>query len=104
MQYPKCSIYNPLLSSNTLGPLLTGTRSPNSLATKTSRRHSTGIKDKVYSREIRDVEDLRASITATNATVTMGMLQQIWLELDYRLDILRATKYCYLILHFSSAF
>ncbi|GBN95736.1 hypothetical protein AVEN_47647-1 [Araneus ventricosus] len=50
------------------------------------------VKDKVYSREIRDVEDLRASITLAIATVTTGMLQRTWLELDYRLDILRATK------------
>ncbi|GBN33318.1 hypothetical protein AVEN_1097-1 [Araneus ventricosus] len=31
------------------------------------------IKDKVYSREIHDVEDLRASITAAIATVTTEM-------------------------------
>ncbi|GBN11108.1 hypothetical protein AVEN_246312-1 [Araneus ventricosus] len=50
------------------------------------------IKDKVYSREIRDVEDIHASITAAIANVTTEMLQRTWLELDYRLDILRATK------------
>ncbi|GBM09555.1 hypothetical protein AVEN_29412-1 [Araneus ventricosus] len=44
---------------------------------------------KVYSRQIRDVEDLRASITAAIATVSKEMLQRPWLELAYRLDILR---------------
>ncbi|GBM23514.1 hypothetical protein AVEN_153088-1 [Araneus ventricosus] len=47
---------------------------------------------KVYSRDIRDVEDLRSSITVAIVTVTTQMLQWTWLELDYRMDILRATK------------
>ncbi|GBN15067.1 hypothetical protein AVEN_209779-1 [Araneus ventricosus] len=50
------------------------------------------VKDKVYSREIHDVGDLRASITAAIATVTTEMLQRTWLELYYQLDILRTTK------------
>ncbi|GBN19824.1 hypothetical protein AVEN_168879-1 [Araneus ventricosus] len=51
-------------------------RWPNCLATKISRRHSTGFsllglrQRQSYSREIRDVEDLRASIIAAIATVT----------------------------------
>ncbi|GBM69667.1 hypothetical protein AVEN_124449-1 [Araneus ventricosus] len=57
------------------------------------------VKDKVCSREIRDVEDLRASIIASIATVTMEVLQRTWLELDYRLDFLRATKGAHLEVH-----
>ncbi|GBN18895.1 hypothetical protein AVEN_239584-1 [Araneus ventricosus] len=74
------------------------TRWPNCLATKTSRRHSTGVFSFVATsktestREIYDVEDLRASITAAIAAVITEMLQKTWLELDYRLDILRTTK------------
>ncbi|GBM71395.1 hypothetical protein AVEN_248594-1 [Araneus ventricosus] len=58
---------------------------------------STGLK--VYSREIRDVEDLRTSIAAAIATVTKEMLQRTWLELDYQLDILRATKGAHVEVH-----
>ncbi|GBN56800.1 hypothetical protein AVEN_171110-1 [Araneus ventricosus] len=49
----------------------------------------------VYSREIRDVEDFRASITAAIATLTTTMLLWTFLELDYRLDILKASKESY---------
>ncbi|GBL79602.1 hypothetical protein AVEN_2961-1, partial [Araneus ventricosus] len=54
---------------------------------------------KVYSREIHNVEDLRASITAAIATVTTEMLQRTWLELDYWLYILRATKEAHVEVH-----
>ncbi|GBN61748.1 hypothetical protein AVEN_25533-1 [Araneus ventricosus] len=50
------------------------------------------VKHKVYSREIRGAEDFRASINAAIATVTTEIPQRTWLELDYPLDILRATK------------
>ncbi|GBM77833.1 hypothetical protein AVEN_95618-1 [Araneus ventricosus] len=82
------------------------TRWPNCLATEISRLYSTGFfllgyaKDKVYSRKIREDSepprkiraDLRVSAIAAIATVTTEMLQRTWLELDYRLDILRTTK------------
>ncbi|GBL82712.1 hypothetical protein AVEN_88082-1 [Araneus ventricosus] len=79
----------------------------NCLVTKISRHHSTGffflwgyyVKHKVYSKEIRDVEDLRASITAAIATVTTEIAQRTWLELDYRLNILRATKEAHMAVH-----
>ncbi|GBM00509.1 hypothetical protein AVEN_111737-1 [Araneus ventricosus] len=57
------------------------------------------VKDKVYSRETRAVEDLHASITAAVATVTTQMLQWTWLELYYRLDILRVTKGVHMEVH-----
>ncbi|GBL79761.1 hypothetical protein AVEN_101733-1, partial [Araneus ventricosus] len=57
------------------------------------------VKHKVYSKEIRDVEDLRASITAAIATVTTEIAQRTWLELDYRLNILRATKEAHMAVH-----
>ncbi|GBO06327.1 hypothetical protein AVEN_218351-1 [Araneus ventricosus] len=57
------------------------------------------VRDIVYSREIRNVEDLCVSITATMATVTTKMLLRTCLELDYRLDILRATKGAHMEVH-----
>ncbi|GBL77128.1 hypothetical protein AVEN_12763-1 [Araneus ventricosus] len=57
------------------------------------------VRYKIYSREIRDVEDIRASIIAAIATVITEMQQRIWLELDYRLDILRATKGAHVEVH-----
>ncbi|GBN42028.1 hypothetical protein AVEN_192455-1 [Araneus ventricosus] len=71
-------------------------RWPNSLTTKISRRHSNGFcllglrQRESLLKEIRDVEDCRESVTA--ATVTTEMIQRRWLELDFRLEILMATK------------
>lgn len=45
------------------------------------------FKDRVNSREVLDVKDLRASITAAVATVITKMLLMKWLEQDYRLYI-----------------
>ncbi|GBM12349.1 hypothetical protein AVEN_116787-1 [Araneus ventricosus] len=81
----------------------------NCLATIISRPHSiltlvdfffwSCDKVKVYLRAIRDVEDLLDSITAAITTVTTVMLQRTWLELDYRLDILRAIKGAHVEVH-----
>jgi len=35
---------------------------------------------------------LKARITDTCATITEDMLENTWREIDYRLDVLRATK------------
>ncbi|GBM70960.1 hypothetical protein AVEN_112010-1 [Araneus ventricosus] len=55
------------------------------------------VKNKICSMEIKYVENLRASITF--ATVTTEMLRRTWLELDYRLDILRAAKAAHVEVH-----
>ncbi|GBN77274.1 hypothetical protein AVEN_90900-1 [Araneus ventricosus] len=57
------------------------------------------IKNKVYAREISNIEDVRASITAAIATVTTERLQRTWVELDYRLDILRTIKGAHAVVH-----
>jgi hypothetical protein len=36
--------------------------------------------------------DLRARITAAIAAIDHDMLQRVWQELDYRLDVCRVTK------------
>ncbi|GBL80576.1 hypothetical protein AVEN_225266-1 [Araneus ventricosus] len=50
------------------------------------------IKDRVFATPIADVEELKARIQAAVCTVTEDMLKNTWRELEYRLDILRATK------------
>ena len=39
-----------------------------------------------------DITDLKARITDAFATVTEDMLENTWREIDYRLDVLHATK------------
>ncbi|GBN47512.1 hypothetical protein AVEN_150332-1 [Araneus ventricosus] len=50
------------------------------------------FKDRVFATLIADVEELKARIQAAVCTVTEDLLKNIWRELEYRLDILRATK------------
>ena len=50
------------------------------------------IKDIVYKTVVADLEDLRRRIVAACATVTPEMLRNTWQELEYRLDICRATR------------
>jgi len=50
------------------------------------------VKDKVFSTPVPDITDLKARITDPFATITEDMLENTWREIDYRLDVLRATK------------
>jgi len=50
------------------------------------------VKDKVFSTPVPDITNLKARITDSIATVTEDMLENTWREIDYRLDVLRATK------------
>ena len=49
------------------------------------------IKDVVYRRNVRDLADLRQRIIETFELITPHMLINTWQELEYRLDICRAT-------------
>ena len=49
------------------------------------------VKDIVYRTKVRDVSDLQQRMIETLHTVTVDMLARTWLEIQYRLDILRAT-------------
>lgn len=46
----------------------------------------------VYSEEIRDINHIRERIVAIVASVTPEMLASTWEELDYHLDVCRATN------------
>jgi len=50
------------------------------------------VKDKVFSTKVPDITNLKARITDAFATITENMLENMWREIDYRLDVLRATK------------
>jgi len=49
------------------------------------------IKDVVYRRKVRDVADLIQRIIEAAELITSHMLLNMWQELEYRLDICRAT-------------
>ena len=45
----------------------------------------------MFSTPVTDITNLKARITDAFATVTEDMLENTWREIDYRLDVLRAT-------------
>ena len=50
------------------------------------------VKDRVYRTPVSDVETLQSRIIDVLATVNEEMLKNTWREIEYRLDILRATN------------
>jgi hypothetical protein len=50
------------------------------------------VKDTVFSTPVPDITNLKARITDVFATITEDMLENMWRENDYRLDVPRATK------------
>ena len=47
---------------------------------------------------VSDITNLKARITDPFATITEDMLENTWREIDYRLDVLRATKGTHVLL------
>ncbi|KAJ4433709.1 hypothetical protein ANN_16020 [Periplaneta americana] len=50
------------------------------------------VKDKVYRTRMIDLDDLKARIRAAIASVDIDMLRRVWTELEFRLDVVRATR------------
>ena len=46
----------------------------------------------MFSTPVSDITNFKARITDSFATITEDMLENTWGEIDYRLDVLRATK------------
>ena len=46
----------------------------------------------MFSIPIPDITNLKARITKAFATIPEDILENTWREIDYRLDVLRATK------------
>ena len=50
------------------------------------------IKNIVYGEKIRNIQHLQESITSATETVTGIMIQKTWQEIEFRLDVSRATN------------
>ena len=50
------------------------------------------IKNIVYAEKIRNIQHLQERITSAIETVTRDMIQKTWQEIEYRLDVSRATN------------
>jgi len=50
------------------------------------------IKNIVYVEKIRNIQHLQDRITSAIETVTRDMIQKTWQEIEFRLDVSRATK------------
>jgi hypothetical protein len=49
------------------------------------------VKDKVYSTPVPDIDTSKARLRDALAAVTEELLEKTWREIEYRLDVLRAT-------------
>ena len=50
------------------------------------------LKQQMFRVKVRDMQHLKQRITQAVLTVTPRMLRNVWRDLDYRLDIVRATN------------
>jgi len=50
------------------------------------------IKNIVYAEKIRNIQYLQERITSVIETVTRDMIQKMWQEIEFRLDVSRATN------------
>ena len=50
------------------------------------------LRTKCFATPVPDVTNLKARITDAFVTITEDMLENTWREIDYLLDVLRATK------------
>ncbi|PSN31536.1 hypothetical protein C0J52_26409, partial [Blattella germanica] len=57
------------------------------------------VKNRVYQTPVADLADLRRRIVEVIALVTPEMLSRVWQEIEYRLDITRATNGVHVELH-----
>ena len=55
------------------------------------------LNTKFFSTPVPDITNVKARITEDFVTITEDMLENTWREIDYRLDVLRATKGAQLI-------
>ena len=50
------------------------------------------IKNIVYAEKIRNIQHLQDRITSATETLTRDMIQKTWHEIEFRLDVSRATN------------
>jgi hypothetical protein len=58
------------------------------------------VKGKVFSTPVPDITNLKERKTDAFGTITEDMLENTWREIDYRLDVLRATKGAHVEVYF----
>ncbi|PNF32015.1 hypothetical protein B7P43_G06576 [Cryptotermes secundus] len=58
------------------------------------------VKDIVYKTQVRDTDQLKTRLRDAITTVDVGMLSRTWQEIEYRLDILRATNGAHVQLYY----
>ena len=80
-----------------------GRGGPNTLATSKPRSLSIWffscggyIKNIVYAEKIRNIQHLQERITSAIETVTRDMIQKTWQEMEFSLDVSRATNGAYI--------
>jgi hypothetical protein len=54
------------------------------------------VKDKFCVTKVTGVEDLKTRIRDVITTINRGMLARTWEEMEFRLDVLRATQGAYI--------
>ena len=50
------------------------------------------IRNTVYAEKIRNIQHLQERVTSAIETVTRDMIQKTWQEIEFRLDVSRATN------------
>ena len=54
----------------------------------------------MYAEKIRHIQHLQERITSAIETVTRDMIQKTWQEIEFRLDVSRATKGAHIEMHY----
>ena len=57
------------------------------------------IKNIVYAEKIRNIQHLQDRITSAIETVTRDMIQKTWQEIEFRLEVFRATNGAHIEIH-----
>ena len=61
------------------------------------------IKNIVYDEKIRNIQQLQERITSAIETVTRHMIQKTWQEIEFRLDVSRATNVAHIEMYWGQS-
>jgi len=61
------------------------------------------IKNIVYAEKIRNIQHLQERETTATETVTRDMIQKTWHEIDFRLDVSRATNSAHIEMYYGKS-
>ena len=57
----------------------------------------------MYAEKIRNIQQLQERITSAIETVTRDMIQKTWQEIEFRLDVSRATNGAHIEMHYGKS-